>query len=146
MLQVQVDNDGMNAFKEFKQSKLRDASGALITWVMYGFDNPKEPKNVILKSSGSGDFAEFLAGLPDRDSRYALFNLRYQTKTGGDREKITLLVWAPDESPVKARMLIASNKETVKTQLEGVAIEFQSSKKGDISLAEWVEKAQTTLK
>eukprot|EP01126_Amoeba_proteus_P037498 TRINITY_DN386_c0_g1_i1.p1 TRINITY_DN386_c0_g1~~TRINITY_DN386_c0_g1_i1.p1 ORF type:complete len:147 (-),score=32.58 TRINITY_DN386_c0_g1_i1:59-499(-) len=146
MLQVQVDNDGMNAFKEFKQSKLRDGSGAQVTWVMYGFDNPREPKKVVLSASGTGDFNEFLAALPERDSRYALFNLRYQTKAGGDREKITLLVWAPDEAPVKARMLIASNKETVKTQLEGVAIEFQSSKKGDISLNEWVEKAQNTLK
>eukprot|EP01126_Amoeba_proteus_P021530 TRINITY_DN2188_c0_g1_i3.p1 TRINITY_DN2188_c0_g1~~TRINITY_DN2188_c0_g1_i3.p1 ORF type:complete len:147 (-),score=33.26 TRINITY_DN2188_c0_g1_i3:42-482(-) len=146
MLQVQVDSDGITAFTQFKQSKLKDASGAQVTWVLLAFDNPKEPKNVVISASGTGDFNEFVEALPERDARYGLFNMRYQTKTGGDRAKISFLVWAPDSSPVKARMLIASNKETVKTQLEGVAIEFQASKRADVVLSDWVDKALTTLK
>jgi cofilin len=144
MLAVKLDADALTTWNNFKLSKLKDGDKN-VTWTIYKFDNPREPTAVVLDTKGTGDFDEFLAALPENDSRYGIYNLKYK-KGDGDREKLCLLVWAPDAAPVKARMIIASNKDTVKGQLDGVAIEFQSSKKSDVTFAEWVEKAQQQLK
>jgi len=143
-IQVKLDGDALTSWTNFKLSKWKEG-GADVSWVVYKFDNPKEPKNIVLDQHGTGDFDTFLAALPDEESRYGLYNLKYK-KGDGDREKICLLVWAPDASPVKSRMLIASNKDSVKGQLDGVAIEFQAAKKSEVSIAEWTEKALQQLK
>jgi len=70
-----------------------------------------------------------------------------QYKVGeGDRNKVALLVWGPDASPVKQRMLVASNKDSIKGQLQGVHIEFQGAKHADLDLESWTDQAKTALK
>jgi len=144
-LQLQLDGPANDSWQAFKLNKLKDDSGKPVQWLTFKFDNPKEPKAVQLDKQGSTGFDEFKASLPENESRYGIFNLTYK-KGDGDRQKVALLVWAPDASPVKARMLIASNKDAFKTQLQGIHVEFQGATLSEIEHTAWVEQALSTLK
>ena len=144
MLNVKLTNEAASTWTNFKLGKWKEGDKQ-VSWFTLKFDNAREPTAVQVDISGTGDFDEFLAALPDNEARYGVFNLKYK-KGDGDREKCALLVWAPDASPVKARMTIAANKDCTKGQLDGVAIEFQAAKKSEVVHTEWIDKASSTLK
>lgn len=39
------------------------------------------------------DYDKFVSALPEADCRYALFDFCYQTKEGGERQKLCLIIW-----------------------------------------------------
>jgi len=144
-LNVPLESVAASTWQSFKLNKLKDAEGKQVQWLVFKFDSPKEPKNVLLDAQGSGSFADFVGALPETEARYGIYNLNYK-KGDGDRQKVALLVWAPSAAHVKQRMLIASNKDAMKQQLQGIHIEFQAEHHSGLDFKEWIEQAQNTLK
>merc|ERR1711982_154109 len=64
--------------------------------------------------------------LPERDCRYAIFDYEFQVD-GGQRNKITFILWAPDSAPIKAKMMYTSTKDSIKKKLVGIQVEVQAT-------------------
>jgi cofilin len=84
-----------------------------------------------------GTHAALLATLPSNNCRYAVLSVKSQT-SDGVREKIGFVNWAPDTSPIKEKMLIASTGESVKKQLEGVQFHIQATDEEEVAYARFV--------
>lgn len=65
--------------------------------------------------------------LPEREGRYAVYDFEYTTTEGGKRNKLLFIVWAPDEAPIKEKMLYASSKDALKKKLNGIHFEVQGT-------------------
>lgn len=55
---------------------------------------------------------EFTAKLPPKEGRYAVYDLAYKTDDGRPQNKLVFITWAPDEAPIKEKMMYASSKVT----------------------------------
>ena len=69
-------------------------------------------------------YDDFIEDLPKNDVRYAIFHLEYFLEDESYRNKFIFITWAPDEAPIRQKMLIASNKRTVKNYFPGIAPEI----------------------
>merc|ERR1712137_115140 len=108
-LQLELVDDAADLWEQFKLNKLKDGTNYLI----FTMDDWKEPQAIKFAAKGSGGFEELTDVLPEKEARYVVYNLQYE-KEGAPRNKIAFIVWAPEASPVKHRMIIASQKETMK--------------------------------
>jgi len=83
----------------------------------------------------------------DRDCRYAVYDMQYQTSEGGRRQKLAFIHFCPDEASIKRKMLYASSKDALKEKLIGT-LEIQASDLEGVTLSEIRDKClkSTTYK
>jgi cofilin len=93
----------------------------------------------------SATYEEFRSQLPERDCRYAIFDYEFQVD-GGQRNKITFILWAPDSAPIKAKMMYTSTKDSIKKKLVGIQVEVQATDASEISEEAVAEKAKKDVK
>ena len=100
---------------------------------------------VIEKKVESCDkYDEFLAELPEGDCRYAVYDFEFEKSPGeGTRNKICFIVWVPDTSKVRQKMLYASSKDAIRKKLAGVATEIQATDMSEVSYDSVLEKAKS---
>lgn len=91
---------------------------------------------IVEKTADQGTWEEFIAALPKQDCRYGVFDFEYEAVGGGKRNKLVFVVWAPDTAKVKAKMLYAGSKDTLKKKLEGIQTEIQAT---DVSEVDYQE-------
>eukprot|EP01124_Arcella_intermedia_P020260 TRINITY_DN27759_c0_g1_i1.p2 TRINITY_DN27759_c0_g1~~TRINITY_DN27759_c0_g1_i1.p2 ORF type:complete len:142 (-),score=9.17 TRINITY_DN27759_c0_g1_i1:95-520(-) len=103
---------------------------------------------VVLDQQGdpSTTYADFLKVLPANDCRYAFCNVEYNTESDGQRQKIVFFLWAPDTARVKAKMLYAGTKDTVKKSFQGINVECQGTELAEVQLEAVIAKCQTVSK
>eukprot|EP01130_Rhizamoeba_saxonica_P000073 TRINITY_DN10098_c0_g1_i1.p1 TRINITY_DN10098_c0_g1~~TRINITY_DN10098_c0_g1_i1.p1 ORF type:complete len:142 (+),score=37.15 TRINITY_DN10098_c0_g1_i1:37-462(+) len=101
--------------------------------------------NMVPDAVGGPDdtYDDFLQVLPKDDCRYGIVYVKYVTDDGGDREKIVFVLWSPDSSRIKSKMIYAGTKDTVKTSLQGLNIEIQASDLGEADKEEAVNKCKS---
>eukprot|EP00039_Didymoeca_costata_P017810 m.331018 g.331018 ORF g.331018 m.331018 type:complete len:144 (-) comp16627_c0_seq1:132-563(-) len=104
-----------------------------------------EAGEVVATSTGQNDGDEagydaFLKELPKDSGMYAVYDFSYKTKEGQDRSKVVLITWAPEDSPIKERMLYASTKQEMKKKISGIQAEIQGTDLDEVSYAEVFEK------
>jgi len=99
---------------------------------------------VVLEKAGENGapYDEFIKQLPDNDCRYAVISISYSTPAEGDRSKIVFFLWAPESSKVKAKMLYAGTKDTVKKGFNGIQTEVQATDKSEVELNAVIEKCK----
>lgn len=96
----------------------------------------------------SETYADFVAQLPPDSCRYAIVDYTAVTisknsdgtETKTDKDVLVFVVWCPDTSKVKEKMLYASSKEAVKGVCQGVAAEIQANDFDGISEEEINQK------
>lgn len=90
---------------------------------------------VIEKKVESADkYDNFLGELPEDDCRYAVYDFEFEKSPGeGIRNKICFVVWVPDTSKVRQKMLYASSKDAIRKKLAGVATEIQATDMSEVS-------------
>eukprot|EP00088_Acartia_fossae_P057225 TRINITY_DN66746_c0_g1_i1.p1 TRINITY_DN66746_c0_g1~~TRINITY_DN66746_c0_g1_i1.p1 ORF type:complete len:157 (-),score=21.08 TRINITY_DN66746_c0_g1_i1:131-601(-) len=71
-------------------------------------------------------YEEFVKELPEKDCRYGVFDLEFDTPEG-KRNKICFFTWAPDTAPIKTKMVFASSKDIIKKRLVGIGTEIQAT-------------------
>merc|ERR1739841_180749 len=96
-----------------------------------------ENKKTIVKDA-EGDagksFDDFKAALPEDAPRYALVDVRYTTDDGREQDKLTFVMWSPDDKcGVKDKMLYASSKDALKKKFTGIMKEVQANEMDDLS-------------
>lgn len=89
------------------------------------------------------NYEDFLAELPEDDCRYAVYDFEFEKSPGeGIRNKICFIVWVPDTSKVRQKMLYASSKDAIRKKLAGVATEIQATDMSEVSFDSVLEKAK----
>merc|ERR1712142_351350 len=146
---VQVADECVDSYESMKQKrkykyciyKLSDNLKHIV--VDKVFDNPgcgDRPTN----QGDYGPFWDYLQQIQEnRDCRCACFDIRYVTSEGGHRNKLTFIVFCPDEANVKKKMLYASSKDALKNKLIG-NLEIQASDLDDLVMEEVVSKCLNT--
>jgi len=70
--------------------------------------------------------------LPQDQPRYALVDIEYETEDGRPQDKLTFVVWLPDDKcGVKDNMIYASSKDAIKKCFPGIK-ELQANDMGDL--------------
>eukprot|EP00736_Rhodelphis_marinus_P011870 Rmarinus@m.10506 len=62
----------------------------------------------------------------ETESRYVFYDFPF-TKNGLDTTKCVLIVWCPDDAPIKNKMIYTSSKKGLVTKLDGIAKEMQAT-------------------
>ncbi|KAJ1772148.1 cofilin [Coemansia sp. RSA 1813] len=83
------------------------------------------------KEEPEDDYEKFIGRFPENDGRYAVYDFDY-TRDGGKRNKVLFFTWAPDNAPVKSKMLYASSKKDIEQRLTGTALVIQATDKDDL--------------
>ncbi|KAM8939257.1 cofilin-1 [Pelodytes ibericus] len=81
-----------------------------------------------------GDFActdvdpyeAFVKMLPQNDCRYGLYDATYETKES-KKEDLVFFFWAPENAPLKSKMIYASSKDAIKKKMTGIKHECQAN-------------------
>jgi cofilin len=87
-------------------------------------------------------FDDFVAALPEREGRYAVYDMEYDIEdknlgsdvTSRKASSIIFFVWIPDTCKIKTKMIMASSKDELKKQLTGLNIEIQATELGELNL------------
>ncbi|KAF5898776.1 cofilin-2, partial [Clarias magur] len=61
-------------------------------------------------------FQKVVSMLPPKDCCYGLYDCKYQTKES-QKEDLVFMYWAPDDAPLKKKMVSASSKVSLKSKL-----------------------------
>ena len=77
-----------------------------------------------------------LGGALETEPRYVLLDHDYTTTDGRPADKIILISWIPDTSPVMKKMKYAGTKEAVKSALQGIAINLNATDMAEAALSE----------
>ena len=122
--------------EEWSKFKVQSSSTRYITMKM----NDDMTEVVLDSKAADGaayeDFVKYLNDTFPNEPRYAVVRFNYTMEDGGDREKLIFVLWAPDSSKIKPKMLYASTKDPVKKALQGIGIEVQATDAGEISAEE----------
>nr|XP_034369547.1 cofilin-1-like [Arvicanthis niloticus] len=96
-----------------------------------------EDKNIILEEGNEilvGDVGQtvddpytmFVRMLPDKECRCALYDAACETKEN-KKEDLVFIFWAPENAPLKSKMIYASSKDVIKKKLTGIKYELQTN-------------------
>ena len=80
--------------------------------------------------------ADQLGGALETEPRYVLLDHDYTTTDGRPADKIILISWIPDTSPVMKKMKYAGTKEAVKSALQDIAINLNATDMAEAALSE----------
>jgi cofilin len=82
---VGVNAACIETFQAFKMGKK-------FKYVIFGVSNDNT-EIIVLKTSDSPSYDEFVADLPETDCRWAVYDFEYEKEDGGKRNKICFFSW-----------------------------------------------------
>ena len=83
---------------------------------------------------------EFVIGFEDNKPCYSFFHFKYETKTGGQRSKTTMIQWIPSKCKPQEKMAYAMWSKLVKDSLPGIHTVIQACSKEDLEYQNVLEK------
>ncbi|KAF8583127.1 actin cross-linking [Ramaria rubella] len=116
---VGVNTECLETFQQLKLKKT-------LKYIIYGL-NKDNTEIVVLKSSDSQSYDDFISDLPEQDCRWAVYDFEFEKEGAGKRNKICFFSWSPDDAKIKSKMLFASSKDALRRSLVGVAAEIQGT-------------------
>ncbi|KAI0826831.1 recombinant Actophorin [Trametes gibbosa] len=130
---VGVNSECLDAFQELKLGKKSK-------YIVFTLSQSNTEIVVEKKGATTATYDDFIADLPEEDCRWAVYDFDYQTKDGGQRNKITFYSWSPDDAKVKRKMLFASSKDALRRSLVGIASEIQGTEFSEIAYDSVLDK------
>ncbi|KAF8548413.1 actin depolymerizing factor [Imleria badia] len=116
-----------NCITTFKELKL----GKKIKYIVYNLSSDLT-QIVVAKSSEEPDYDKFLADLPEKECRWAVYDFAFE-KDSAKRNKLCFISWSPDEAKIKSKMLFASSRDALRRSLDGIALEIQGTDPTEVS-------------
>ncbi|KAI0049713.1 hypothetical protein FA95DRAFT_1515406, partial [Auriscalpium vulgare] len=129
---VAVNPACLEAFQELKLGKK-------LKYIIYAVSDDKT-EIVVVKSSKTANYDEFLGDLPEADCRWAVYDFEFEKEGGGKRNKICFYSWAPDDAKIKSKMLFASSKDALRRALVGIAAEIQGTDYSEVAYESVLDK------
>lgn len=103
-------------------------------YIIYKLNEDNTSIVIEKKVENCDKYESFLGELPEDDCRYAVYDFEFEKSPGeGIRNKICFVVWVPDTSKVRQKMLYASSKDAIRKKLAGVATEIQATDMSEVS-------------
>jgi cofilin len=93
-------------------------------------------------SVGTADaWKAFTNGLPDKECRYAIYDIELSLDLGpgvppGTRTKLAFIVWSPQGAPIRQKMISASSKEALKKKLDGIQVTWQLTDRDELEASD----------
>ncbi|XP_062319679.1 non-muscle cofilin 1-like [Osmerus eperlanus] len=135
---VKVDDKVKILFENMKTRRSGDIAEEQLKLVLFRISD--DGKSIIVDEKGSlqvkdleGEenvFNKIVSQLPVDTCRYALYDCSYETKDTV-KEDLVFIMWAPDTSPIKAKLLYASSKQAIRQVFLGIKFEWQVNDLGD---------------
>jgi cofilin len=85
------------------------------------------------RAGGGGAYAEFTSALPDLECRYGVYDYEYSSADRGTFHRLVFVSWAPDNAPIKTKMMYASTKDFFKAFCDGVGAELQATDRDELA-------------
>lgn len=117
--------------------------GKKYKYIIYKLSDDKT-KIVVEETATDADYDSFLDKLPEHDCKYAIYDFEYDLGSEGKRSKIIFISWAPDDAPVRTKMVYASSKDALRRALNGVASEFQGTDLSEVAYDSVMDKIGRT--
>ncbi|XP_044147899.1 destrin [Bufo gargarizans] len=135
---VQVDDSVISLFQEMKLKK----SGKKV--VLFGFS--RDEKCIIVqegKEISSDDSANFFPRLkalfPENKCCYALLDIHYITGES-KKQDLIFVMWAPEDAPIKEKLLFASSKPYLRQAFSGVNRQWELHCQEDLTIDQLAQK------
>lgn len=106
-------------------------------------DNLKEIE--VEKTVESCSYEEFIGQLPQDDCRYIVYDFQFNVGDAGQREQLIFIVWCPDTSNIKKKMLYAASKDALRKKLVGINHEVQATESAELDEKEIQEKLKSKM-
>ncbi|KAL6527689.1 hypothetical protein OROMI_029500 [Orobanche minor] len=130
-----VADESTNTFLELKKKKVH-------RYVIYKIDEEKN-EVVVEKTGGPAEsYDDFSESLPENDCRYAIYDFDFVTSENCRKSKIFFFAWSPATSRVRAKVLYATSKHSIKSALYGVHYEIQATDRTEMELAVITDRAR----
>ena len=131
---VGVSDEFITKYQELKLGKS-------LRYIVYKLNEDNTSVVVEKSAPASASYADFVKELPPNDCRYAVYDFEFNVEDGGKRNKIVFVLWAPDSSKIKPKMLYTSSKADLRKKLVGIATEIQATDASEIDYEAVLEKA-----
>jgi cofilin len=82
---------------------------------------------------GGGGYGAFCEALPERECRYGVYDYEYSSADRGTFHRLVFVSWAPDNAPIKTKMMYASTKDFFKAFCDGVGAELQATDRDELA-------------
>ncbi|KAJ9154164.1 hypothetical protein P3X46_027529 [Hevea brasiliensis] len=127
-------SSGISVAEHSKATYLELQRKKLHRYVIFKIDEKK--KEVLVEKTGgpAESYDDFTASLPENDCRYAVYDFDFVTSENCQKSKIFFISWSPDVSRVRAKMLYATSKDRVRTELEGIHYAIQATDPTEMDL------------
>jgi cofilin len=127
MMKVNVREECLAAFEKLKMEQS-------LGYLVYNINKEEE---IVVDCTGpkGASFEEFAKKMPADDLRYGVFDLNFDSKDGMHMSKIIFVLWSPDGTKPKRRMLFASSKDLFTKHLVGIAKDIQAVTQADLDRA-----------
>jgi len=127
MSAVPVDDACVDSFNEMKLKHNK-------RYIVFKIESEK----IVIEheADSKATYEEFVSMLPKDEPRYAVVDFAYSTDDGRPQSKLVFVLWSPDNSPVRAKMVYAASKDNIKRKLVGVAKELQANDASEVDIAE----------
>jgi cofilin len=97
------------------------------------------------KTVETSTYPEFIEQLPKGDCRYAVYDFQFDVGDAGQREQLIFIVWCPEESKVKTKMLYAASKDALRKKLVGINHEVQATESSELAERDIIEKLKSKM-
>jgi cofilin len=114
-------------------------------WVTFRIDDSGKTVIPDLLGGKTATYDDFVASLAPNDCRYGVYDYEYASPERGTFSKIVFINWAPDDAPVKTKMMYAATKDFFKGFLDGAGAELQASDFDEVSEEEVRARVITSL-
>lgn len=113
-------------------------------YIIYKLNDDNTSIVIEKKVESCDKYETFLGELPEDDCRYVVYDFEFEKSPGeGIRNKICFIVWVPDTSKVRQKMLYASSKDAIRKKLAGIATEIQATDMSEVSHDAVLEKVKS---
>eukprot|EP00168_Porphyra_purpurea_P010111 TRINITY_DN248_c0_g1_i13.p2 TRINITY_DN248_c0_g1~~TRINITY_DN248_c0_g1_i13.p2 ORF type:complete len:143 (-),score=46.18 TRINITY_DN248_c0_g1_i13:351-779(-) len=85
--------------------------------------------SILPKSQGDheGDWKDFVKLLPASDCRYVVVDFEWKDQPTVTKSKICLILWSPEYSSVRSKMIYAASQEAVASKMADVQRQLQAT-------------------
>lgn len=134
---IGVNDESLKAFNELK---LGGGKKDAPNYVIYRINDDKT-EIIVEKKGRAVNYDEFVDLLPENECRYACYDFDYELPGGaGKRAKIIFYTWAPDTTPIRAKMVYASSRDALRRALNGVAVDIQGADYSEVDYETVINK------
>lgn len=77
------------------------------------------------------EWDEFKKTLPKTDCRYIIYDFTFEHQ-GAKKNRVLFLLWTPENSKVRSKMIYAASQEGVVNKLEGIQRQLQCTEDEDL--------------